>query len=74
MVGNLVLVIREFFEYGYPHSNVHLQFYLKLVHCKPHKAACHPRKYDCDVTNDVKLFSDRNFLTLSDVALQQQVH
>ena len=44
----------ENFEYGYPHSNALLQFELKLVCCKPYKAARHPTK--CDVTNDVKLF------------------
>ena len=29
-------------------------FISKLKHCKPHKAARHPRI--CDITNDVKLF------------------
>ena len=43
----------ENFEYGYPHSNVLLQFELKLEHSKPHKASCHPMK--CDIVNDIKL-------------------
>ena len=42
------------FDYGYSHSNAHLQFRLKLEHCKPHKATRHPTI--CDVFNDVKLF------------------
>ena len=45
----------EKFEYGHPHSNVLLQFRLKLERCKPHNAACHPTKRD--VINDVKMFS-----------------
>ena len=47
-----------------------LQFELKLVRCKPRKAARHPTK--CDVINDVILFPTvyrriycRKFLTLS---------
>ena len=43
----------ENFEYGYPHSNAFLQFYLKLERCKLHNAARHPTK--CDVINDIKL-------------------
>ena len=42
------------FECSYPHSNVLLQFRLKLKGCKPHNAACHPTKLD--MINDVKLF------------------
>ena len=60
----------ENFEYGYSHSNAHLQFCLKFEHCKPRNTARHPRKYD--VINDVKLFPVvyrriycRKFLTLS---------
>ena len=60
----------ENFEYGYPHSNVLLQFELQLERCKSHEAARHPRK--CDVINDVKLFPAvylriycRKYLTLS---------
>ena len=34
--------LNENFEYGYPHSSALLQFHLKLEHCKPHKAVCHP--------------------------------
>ena len=41
-------------EYGYPHSGALWQFCLKLEHCKPHKAMCHPTK--CDIINDVKQF------------------
>ena len=44
----------ENYEYGYFHSNAPLQFRLELEHCKPHKWARHPKKYD--VINDVKLF------------------
>ena len=44
----------ENFEYGYPNSNAPLQFYLKLQHCKPHKAVCHPTK--SDLFDDVKIF------------------
>ena len=36
-------------EYGYPHSGALWQFCLKLEHCKPHKAMCHPTK--CDIIN-----------------------
>ena len=43
------------FKYGYPHSNVLLQYHLKLESCKPLKAATHPRK--CDVINDITLFA-----------------
>ena len=43
-----------FFKYGYPHSNVLLQFDLKLECCKPHKATCYPTKVD--LIDDVKLF------------------
>ena len=60
----------ENFEYGYLHSNVLLQFELKMERCKPHKAARLPTK--CDVINDIKLFPTvyrmiycRKFLTLS---------
>ena len=60
----------ENFEYGYPHSNAHLQFRHKLERCKPNNAACHPTK--CDVINDIKLFPTvygriycRKFLPLS---------
>ena len=60
----------ENFEYGYPHSNALLQFYLNFEHSKPHKTAVHLT--ECDVTTDVKLFLTvyrriycRNFLTLS---------
>ena len=42
------------FEYVYPHSNVFLQFRLKLERCKPHKAARHPTMRD--VNYDFKLF------------------
>ena len=42
------------FEYGYPHSNALLQFYLNFERYMPHKAACHLTK--CDVINNVKLF------------------
>ena len=31
----------ENFEYGYPHSNALLQFYLYFEHYMPHKATCH---------------------------------
>ena len=41
------------FEYVYPHSNVFLQFRLRLERCKPHKAAGHPKIYD--VIYDVKV-------------------
>ena len=41
------------FEYGYPHSNALLQFYLNFDY-RSHKAACHLTK--CDVIYDVKLF------------------
>ena len=62
-VGNLVLqrlesgaVKRDFRTYirRYTSQNALLQFSLKLKRCKPHKAACHPTKYD--VINDPKLF------------------
>ena len=60
----------ENFEYGYPHSNALLQSRLKLEHCKPHKAACNPTKYN--VIHDVKIISTvfhkiycRNFFMLS---------
>ena len=60
----------ENFEYGYPHSNALLQFWLKLELCKPRNAARHPTK--CEVNNDVKLFPTvyrriygRKFLMLS---------
>ena len=60
----------ENFEYGYPHSNAFLQFWLKLERCKPYKIERHPTI--CDVINDVKLFPTvyhrincRKFLTLS---------
>ena len=43
----------ENFEYGYPHSNAHLQFRLKSERCKPCNTARHPTKYD--VINDVEL-------------------
>ena len=74
-VRNLVLV-----ENGYPHSNVLLQFELKLERCKPHKASHHPTKYD--IINDVKLFPTVYrwillqilYVIQSDVALQTQVH
>ena len=44
----------ENFEYGYPHSNVLLQFGLKLERYKDDKGARHPTK--CGVINDVKLY------------------
>ena len=44
----------ENFEYGYPHSNALLQFFLKSERCKPHNDARHLMK--CEVINDVKLF------------------
>ena len=44
----------ENFDYGYPHSNAFLQFYLIFECYMPHKAACHLTK--CGVINDVKLF------------------
>ena len=44
----------ENFEYGYPHSNALLQFYLNSERYMPHKAIWHLTK--CDVINDVKLF------------------
>ena len=60
----------ENFEYGYPHSNALLQFYLNFECYKPHKAACHQTK--CDVINDMKPFLTvyrriycHKFLTLS---------
>ena len=70
----------ENFEYGYPHSNVLLQFALKVERCKPYKTACH--RTECDVIYDVKLFQTvyhriycRKFLTLSIYAASQtQVH
>ena len=37
----------ENFEYGYLHSNAHLQFHPELELSKPHKAAHHPTR--CDV-------------------------
>ena len=69
------------FEYGYLHSNVLLQFDLKLERCKPYKATRHQTK--CGVIDDVKLFPTvyrriycRKFFDViqSDVALQMQVH
>ena len=39
---------------GYPNSNTLLQSGLKLEHCKLHKAAHNPTKYD--LFNNVKLF------------------
>ena len=60
----------ENFEYSYPHSNAPLQFRLESERWKPHKAACHPTKYD--VIDDVKLLPAvyrriycRKFLSLS---------
>ena len=60
----------ENIEYGYPHSNALLQFYLNFERYMPHKAASHLMK--CDVINDIKLFPTvygriycRKFLTLS---------
>ena len=60
----------ENFEYGYPHSNALLQFYLNLERYMPLKAACHLMK--CDIGNEIKLFRTvyrridcRKFLTLS---------
>ena len=55
----------ENFEYGYLHSDALLQFCLKLEHCKPNKAACHPTL--CDVINYIKLLPTVccKFLTLS---------
>ena len=59
-VGNFRRYIRRYtspyenFEYGYPHSNVLLQFLLELEHCKLHKAIHHPTKYD--IINDVKQY------------------
>ena len=44
----------ENFEYGYPHSNALLQFYLHFAHYMVHKASCHLTKFN--VINDVKLF------------------
>ena len=35
---------------NFPHSNAFLQFPLKLMCCKLHKATSHPTK--CDVIND----------------------
>ena len=65
----------ENFEYGYLHSNVLLQVHLKLEHCKPHKVARHPMKYD--IINGIKLFLTvycriycRKFLTLSNQTLR----
>ena len=65
----------ENFEYGYPHSNVFLQFGPKLKRCKMHKAARHPTK--CDIINDIKLFPTVyrriyccKFLTLSNQTLR----
>ena len=52
-------------NYGYPHSNAHLQSRLKLERCKLHKTALTPMK--CDIINDAKLFLTvyhcRKFLT-----------
>ena len=53
----------ENFEYGLIHSNAHLQFRLKLEHCKPHKAKRHPTK--CDVIYNV---------IQSEIALQKHVY
>ena len=60
----------ENFEYGYPHSNELLQFYLNFERSKSHQAACHLT--ECDVINGVKLFPTvyrriycRKLLTLS---------
>ena len=69
----------KIFIYGYPHFNAHLQFPLKLKHCKLNKAACQPMK--CDVINYVKQFPtlyhriySPKFLTLSNRMLQKEVH
>ena len=63
----------EYFEYGYPHSNAHLQSCLKFECYKRHKAARHATKFD--IIND-KLFPAvycriycRKFLTLSNQSL-----
>ena len=68
----------ENFEYGYPHSNAHLQFCLKFEHCKTRNTARHPTKYD--VINDVKLFPAvyrriycRKLLTLSNQKLRYKI-
>ena len=56
------------FEYRYPHSNALLHFFtvkIQLKHCKLHKAACHPTKYD--IINVIKLFMTiANCLTLKE--------
>ena len=62
-------------EYGYPHSNALLQFPLKLWRRKPHKATHHPT--ECDIINDVKLFSNTvAFFNViqSNAVLQKQMH
>ena len=42
------------FDNGFPHSNTFLQFCLKFMRRKRHKAARHPTI--SDIINDVKLF------------------
>ena len=74
---DMIYLQNENFEYGYPHSNALLQFYLNFERYMPHKAACHLTK--CNVINDVKLFPTvyprnycRNFFYViqSEVVLQ----
>ena len=47
---------KQNFEYGYPNSNVLLQFCFER--CELHKALCHPTK--CDIISHIKLFSTVN--------------
>ena len=59
-------------KYGYHHSNVLLQFCLKLERCKAHKVVRHPTK--SGVINGVKLFQTELCQIIRCRALPKHVH